>query len=221
MSLDSFDRTSVSWRQLLQKHRAIAVIRSRSLPLCLSMAKAVADGGIAQIEIAWNGDRPAESIARLRRELPECTIGAGTILNVVQLREAIDSGAQFLFSPHVNLELMRAAISHGRVPIVAGALSPTEILTAWQAGASCVKVFPIAAVGGVSYLKNLQGPLGEIPLIPTGGVTLENAKLFLEAGAIGVGLSSQLFPQSLVDAGNWSQISDRARAFLKSLELEV
>jgi 2-dehydro-3-deoxyphosphogluconate aldolase/(4S)-4-hydroxy-2-oxoglutarate aldolase len=127
------------------------------------------------------------------------------------LREAIDAGAQFLFTPHVDITLIRAA-EEADIPIVPGALSPTEMIAAINAGASCVKVFPIQAVGGVNYIKALQGPLGHIPLIPTGGVNLGNAKEFIKAGAIAVGLSGDLFPKALVEAGNWEGITQLAKS---------
>ena len=200
----------LSWLNLLQEFRAIAVIRCQDLQLGMAMAKAVAQGGMRLIEITWNSYQPAQLISNLRQELPHCTIGTGTILTLNQLKSAIACGAQFCFTPHVNLNLIETAIA-SNIPIVPGALSPTEIITAWQAGASCVKVFPVDAVGGVNYIQNLQGPLGEIPLIPTGGVTLDNALHFLEAGAIAVGLSGQLFPQKLLAAGDWQEISKRAR----------
>jgi 2-dehydro-3-deoxyphosphogluconate aldolase / (4S)-4-hydroxy-2-oxoglutarate aldolase len=103
------------------------------------------------------------------------------------------------------------------VPIVPGAFSPTEILTAWQAGATCVKVFPISGLGGVAYLRSLQGPLGHIPLIPTGGVTLENAKLFIAAGAIAVGLAGELFPKNLLENGDWEAIAKIVSNFSQNL----
>ena len=205
-----------SWLTQLQKHRAIAVIRYPQLELGSQMAKAVSSGGMQLIEITWNSDQPAELVRQLRSELPSATIGAGTILDLNQLREAIASGAQFLFCPHVDSALIQAAVEAG-VPIIPGALSPTEIVTAWQAGASCVKVFPVQSVGGVNYIKNLQDPLGQIPLIPTSGVTKENAGEFLEAGAIAVGLSSQLFPQQLVAARDWEGIAERAKSFYHQL----
>ncbi|MBD2184380.1 bifunctional 4-hydroxy-2-oxoglutarate aldolase/2-dehydro-3-deoxy-phosphogluconate aldolase [Planktothrix sp. FACHB-1355] len=197
------------WIKLLQQQRAIAVIRAQDLELGRQMAKAVAAGGMSLIEITWNSHKAPKLIAQLRSELPECTIGTGTLLNWEQMQQAIASGAQFLFTPHVNLTLIQAAVDAG-VPIVPGALSPTEIVTAHQAGASCVKVFPIQAVGGASYIRSLQGPLGHIPLIPTGGVTLENATEFLQAGAIAVGLAGELFPQQLVATGDWQGISCKA-----------
>ena len=205
-----------SWLTLLKKHRAIAVIRSSEKELALQMAKAVVAGGIQFIEITWNTHKADELIAELRSEFPTFSIGTGTLLNLEQLQQAIDCGAQFLFTPHTDLAMIKTAVDAG-VPIVPGAFSPTEILTAWQAGANCVKVFPISALGGAAYLQSLQGPLGHIPLIPTGGVTLENAKVFIDAGAIAVGLAGELFPKELVENGDWRAIGKIARTLTRNL----
>jgi 2-dehydro-3-deoxyphosphogluconate aldolase/(4S)-4-hydroxy-2-oxoglutarate aldolase len=202
-------KKSAFWRQLVEKYRAIAVIRASEKRQAILMAQAVARGGMPLIEITWNCDRAAETIARLRSQLSDCYIGTGTILTVEQLKEAIACGIQFCFTPHVNKQLIETAVAYD-IPIVAGALTPTEIVTAWQAGATCVKIFPVSAVGGVNYIKSLQGPLDGIPLIPTGGVTLENAEQFIAAGAIAVGLSSQLFPKKQLEAGNWDAIALQA-----------
>ena len=215
-SNDSLTPDLKVWRQRLQQHRAIAVIRSPHRERGLKLAQAIADGGMRLIEITWNSDQPAALIEQLRAELPECTVGTGTIMNVEQLQRAVDAGAEFLFSPHVDLKLIEAAVA-AQVPIIPGALSPTEIVRAWQAGASCVKVFPVQAVGGATYIKSLQGPLGQIPLIPTGGVTLDNATEFIEAGAIAVGLSSQLFPPRLVKEQNWKAIAQTANFLIQRL----
>lgn len=196
--------------------KAIAVIRAAKIEQAHHMAKAVASEGMQLIEVTWNSDRASELISQLRAELPACTVGTGTLLTLDQMEQAIAAGAQFLFTPHVDPLMIQAAVQKG-VPIIPGALSPTEIVTAWATGASCVKVFPVQAMGGVSYIKSLQGPLGHIPLIPTGGVTLENAKEFIAAGAIAVGLSGELFPQQLVAAENWDAIAQRARKLMEQL----
>ncbi|WP_250122409.1 bifunctional 4-hydroxy-2-oxoglutarate aldolase/2-dehydro-3-deoxy-phosphogluconate aldolase [Chroococcidiopsis sp. CCMEE 29] len=206
-----------SWLKLLQQTSAIAVIRAPKIDQGYQMAKAVASGGMQLIEITWNSDCPEQLISQLRSELPACTIGTGTLLTLDQMEQAIAAGAQFLFTPHVDPVMIQAAIHKG-LPIIPGALSPTEIVTAWLAGASCVKVFPVQAMGGASYIKSLQAPLGHIPLIPTGGVTLENAKEFLAAGALAVGLSGQLFPQQLVTSGNWEAIAQLAQTFMQQLK---
>ena len=200
----------------LQQHRAIAVIRSLDMTVGYHMALAVANGGVHWIEITWNSHRPAELITQLRQALPDCYIGAGTLLTVEQLHQAIASGAQFLFSPHTDPRMIQAAKT-AQIPMIPGALSPTEIVTAWQAGATAVKVFPIVSMGGVSYLKSLKAPLGQIPLIPTGGVTIKNAQDFIQAGAVAVGLSGDLFPSNLVTAQNWQGITQRARQLMQQV----
>ncbi|MBW4551665.1 MAG: bifunctional 4-hydroxy-2-oxoglutarate aldolase/2-dehydro-3-deoxy-phosphogluconate aldolase [Aphanocapsa sp. GSE-SYN-MK-11-07L] len=207
-----------AWLNLLRQHRAIAVIRSPNLDLGRQIAQAIAAGGIRLIEITWTSDRPAELIAQLRQDLPECQIGAGTLLDCDQMQQAIAAGASFLFSPHFQLDLVKFACDR-QVPVVPGCLSPTEIIAAWQAGASSVKVFPIQSMGGCQYLQALQAPLAGIPLIPTGGVTLANARAFVEAGAIGVGLASDLFPPDLIKTENWAGITQRAKLLVQSLVL--
>lgn len=198
--------------------QAIAVIRTAHVKPGLNMARAVAQGGMRLIEITWNSEQPAAQIESLCADLPGCVIGAGTLLNSRQVREAIAAGAKFLFTPHVDPALIQLSMQQG-VPMIPGALSPTEIVTAWQAGAASVKVFPIQSMGGVSYIKNLQGPLGHIPLIPTGGVTLQNARDFLQAGAIAVGLSGQLFPKAAIATQNWDLVTQQTQTLLQSLRV--
>lgn len=209
-------KSYLSWIRVLRQQRSLAVIRTPEREIGRKMAQAVAKGGMQLIEITWDSDRAFELIPQLRAELPHCKIGTGTLLNQEQLQKAIAVGAEFLFTPHVDLSLIATAVEAG-VPIIPGALTPTEIITAWQAGASCVKVFPVAAVGGANYIKNLQGPLGNIPLIPTGGVTVENASEFIQAGAIAVGLSGSLFAQDWITSGNWEAIAQRAKILQQHL----
>ncbi|MGF1492267.1 MAG: bifunctional 4-hydroxy-2-oxoglutarate aldolase/2-dehydro-3-deoxy-phosphogluconate aldolase [Microcoleaceae cyanobacterium] len=206
----------LDWIRLLQKYRVIAVIRSPQFHIGWQMAKSVIQGGVQLVEITWNSEFPEQLIAQLRSDFPESVIGAGTLLTLEDLQRAVDAGSQFLFSPHTNSQLIRAANQAG-VPIVPGAFSPTEIVTAWQAGADCVKVFPISALGGATYLKSLKGPLGQIPLIPTGGIRFDNAQGFLAVGAVAVGLSSDFFPKSLVETENWPAITQRTAQFLETI----
>jgi len=210
--------STLSWLSRVQQQRAIAVIRVIEHDLGVHLAKAVAEGGGELIEITWNSDRPAQLIQYLRDQLPHCVIGAGTLLTQSDLQDAIAAGAQFLFTPHVNVDLIQAAVAQ-QIPIVAGALSPTEIVMAWQAGATCVKVFPIQSVGGADYIRHICAPLGNIPLIPTGGVTLENARTFLEAGAIAVGLSGQLFPKEAIARSDWQVVTERVRRLMDEVRV--
>jgi 2-dehydro-3-deoxyphosphogluconate aldolase / (4S)-4-hydroxy-2-oxoglutarate aldolase len=208
------------WLALLKQHRAIAVIRSDDWTRGRGMARAVATAGMPLIEITWNSDRPAHLIDHLRETLPDCVIGAGTLLTLAQVREAIAAGAQYLFTPHVATDLIDLAVAQ-QIPLVAGALSPTEIVQAWQAGAASVKIFPVQAMGGVDYIRGLQGPLCQIPLVPTGGITVENAQQFLAAGAIAVGLSGNLFPAQAVSDRDWDRITHQAKRLLAGLSAEL
>ncbi len=207
---------SQSWLNLVKTHRAIAVIRAPSFSLGKQMAHAIAAGGIRLIEITWDSEEPAALITQLKSDLLDCVIGTGTILTIAQLKDAIAAGAEFVFSPHTNPDLIQVAVDE-EIPMIPGALTPTEIVTAWQAGASCVKVFPVQAVGGASYIRSLQAPLGNIPLIPTGGVTPENAEEFIQAGAIAIGLAGNLFPKAAIASGNWEQITEQANSLCGAL----
>lgn len=216
---------SRTWLELARHHRAIAVIRAPQFNLGQQMATAVAAGGIKLIEITWDSDRAADLISQLRIELPTCTIGTGTIFTTAQLKDAIAAGAEFAFSPHTDFDLIGLAVAQ-EIPMIPGALTPTEIVTAWQAGASSVKVFPVQAVGGANYIRALQQPLGQVPLIPTGGVTIATAKALIEAGAIAVGLSGGLFPKGVMtecdfrgDASySWALIQHQTRTLIQTLQ---
>lgn len=205
------------WLDVLVQQRAIAVVRASTQSVGHHMADAVISGGMELVEVTWNSDRPAELVRRLRAEHPTCWIGAGTILTLQDLREAIQAGAQFVFSPHTSPDLIQEAGQH-QVPVIPGALSPTEILTAWHAGATCVKLFPAHLIGGAAYVKSLRGPLGQIPVIPTGGITLDNASAYLQAGAIAVGLAGDLFPAEALLQENWPHITQQARLLMQRVQ---
>ena len=205
------------WLQLLKEQKAIAVIRCDEMDLAFKMAHAVSVGGINLIEITWNSDRPTRLVSRLREELPHCTIGAGTILNLHQLQEAVSAGAQFAFAPHFDLNLLNACLNRYQIPFVPGIFTPTEMVAAWQQGAKVVKVFPIKSLGGAEYIKCLQEPLNQIALIPTGGITITNARSMIDAGAIAIGISSNLFPKDAIALQNWSTITSRTKYLIDRL----
>ncbi len=209
-----------SWLTVVRQQRAIAVIRAPQFELGRQMARAISAGGMKLIEITWDSDRPAQLIRQLQSELPDCTIGTGTVLTLEHLQDAIAAKVAFVFTPHVNIELIRKAVDR-EVPIIPGALTPTEIVTAWQAGASSVKVFPVQALGGAGYIRSLQAPLGQIPLIPTGGVTFENAQDLIDAGAVAIGLAGNLFPKDALRSQNWAAITQQASTLMKLLNVPV
>lgn len=209
--------TQSDWLETVEYHRVIGVIRAPDLTLGLHMAQTIAQAGMSLIEVAWNSEQASLLVSKLRETLPNCQIGVGTVTSVDHLYDALAAGAQFCFCPHVNVDLIHTAVTQ-QIAIIPGALSPTEIVAAWQAGASSVKIFPVEMVGGSRYIKSLQGPLGHIPMIPTGGVSLENAADLITAGALGVGLSSYLFPKQALQLGDWLAVSRRTEQLLQHLQ---
>jgi 2-dehydro-3-deoxyphosphogluconate aldolase/(4S)-4-hydroxy-2-oxoglutarate aldolase len=206
-----------TWLATLKRHRAIALLRAPTFNTGVAMAKAAVEGGFGLIEVAWTSHEAATLVDHLRQFLPaDCWVGAGTVLTPDAAKAAIAAGVQFCFSPHTDANLIELC-QHHAIPVIPGALTPTEIVNAWQLGASSVKVFPCESMGGAAYLRHLQAPLPHIPLIPCGGVTVAAARAYLDAGAIAIGVSSSLFPQSLVAAKNWEAITERSRHLLQQL----
>jgi len=174
----------------LSRTGVVAVIRAASVDAALACSHALVRGGVTGIEITFSTPGAADAIARARRELPNALIGAGTVLDRASLEAACDAGALFLVSPHTDEQLLDAARER-HVPFLAGALTPTEVVRAWQAGAACVKLFP-GSVVGPSYVKALRGPLPHIPLMPTGGVDEKNLGEWFAAGVVAVGMGGAL-----------------------------
>src|SRR5258705_2143701 len=140
-------------------------------------------------------------------------VGAGTVLNAEAARRCIDAGAQFLVSPGLNLQTVELAVREGKL-MMAGALTPTEVITAWEAGSDFVKVFPCGQVGGAKYIKALKCPLPPIPLVPTGGVNLNTAAEFIEAGAAALGIGGELVQADALKSGKSQIIVENARKFV-------
>ncbi len=207
---------SEAWLDLLQQERAIAVIRAPNIATGVAMAQAVYAGGLRLIEVTWGSREPDRLIQTLRQCLPNAVIGAGTIIQKCEFEQARQSGAQFIFAPGTDAEMIAAAVA-AQLPIIPGALTPTEILTAWHLGATCVKVFPIQAMGSANYLRSLCIPLADIPLVPTGGVTLANAAEMIAAGAIAVGLAGDLFPKAAIAAGQWDIVQSQTQRLVARL----
>jgi 2-dehydro-3-deoxyphosphogluconate aldolase/(4S)-4-hydroxy-2-oxoglutarate aldolase len=207
-----------AWLHKLQQERLVAVIRVSEPEFGWQMAKTAAAAGIGLIEITWNSPAAAELISQLAQALPDCWIGSGTILSLAQLEAALAVGVKFLFMPHTDPQIIQVGAER-QIPMIPGAFSPSEIVAAWQAGAAAVKVFPIQTLGGTTYLQHLRGPLGHIPLIPTGGIHLDHAQHFLAAGAVAVGLGGNLFPEDLVRARDWATIQTRLENFVQMLRM--
>jgi 2-dehydro-3-deoxyphosphogluconate aldolase/(4S)-4-hydroxy-2-oxoglutarate aldolase len=197
--------------RMIEEDGVVAVVRLDDLSAAAPLAEALANGGVRSIEFTYTNPGAGEAIAAARAALGErALIGAGSVLDPETARAAILSGAAFVVTPTVNLRTIELCHRYG-VPTVIGALTPTEILTAWEAGATYVKVFP-ASLGGPRYLKDVLGPLPQVKLIPTGGVSADNAADFIRAGAVAVALGGNLVDAKTVAAADWPALTERARA---------
>ena len=193
----------------------VPVVRASSSREALIAAEAVCQGGIPIVEITMTVPGAVEVIRELSKSsASEVLIGAGTVLDPETARRCLDAGAQFLVSPGLNLQTVELAVRE-KILIMAGALTPTEVITAWNAGSDFVKIFPCGQVGGAKYIKALRGPLPQIPLVPTGGVNLNTAAEFIEAGAAALGIGGELVQAEALKSGKSQVIADNARKFVE------
>jgi 2-dehydro-3-deoxyphosphogluconate aldolase/(4S)-4-hydroxy-2-oxoglutarate aldolase len=194
------------------------VIRASSAQQALTAIDAVAKGGISVIEVTMTVPGANKVIEDVRKSMgDDVLVGAGTILNAEAARQSLHAGAQFLVSPGFDESTVAFARSKD-VLMIAGALTPTEVISAWNAGADFIKIFPCSAVGGASYIKALKGPLPQVPLIPTGGVNLKTAADFIKAGSEALGIGGELILASALNAGMPQAISDLARQYLAIIQ---
>jgi 2-dehydro-3-deoxyphosphogluconate aldolase/(4S)-4-hydroxy-2-oxoglutarate aldolase len=192
----------------------VPVVRASSSAEARAAAEAVCKGGIPVVEITMTVPGAVEVIRELAKHASgELLVGAGTVLNPEQAQRCLDAGAQFLVSPGFNAKTVALAAAE-KILIMAGALTPTEVIAAWDSGADFVKIFPCGTVGGAKYIKALKGPLPEIPMVPTGGVNLQTAAEFLEAGAAALGIGGELVHPGHLKSGNTEAIVDAARKFV-------
>lgn len=194
----------------------IAVMRGTTAETVLHIARAVRAGGVEVLEVTVDSPGALHLLEAVTRELgDEALVGAGTVLDAETARAALLAGAQFLFTPTANPAVAEMGNRYG-IPVILGALTPTEIVAAYSAGAAAVKVFP-AVVLGPEYLRQVRAPLPHIPLIPTGGIDLENVRAFIAAGAAAVGVGSSLLDRRLIQAGDWRGLAERARQFTEAV----
>ena len=195
----------------LRRSRLVAVIRAATPAAALAASHAVADGGLTLIEVTYSvPDAP-----RVMRELTAragIIVGAGTVLTRDQARQALDAGARFIIAPNFSAAVAQEALSAG-VMYCPGAYTTTEIITARDAGAHVLKVYPVGIAGGPAYIQVIRDPLPDIPLLAAGGTNLDNVLPFLNAGCVGVGLGASLADPKLAAAGDVAEITRRARAF--------
>ncbi|HEY8290939.1 MAG TPA: bifunctional 4-hydroxy-2-oxoglutarate aldolase/2-dehydro-3-deoxy-phosphogluconate aldolase [Thermomicrobiales bacterium] len=197
--------------------RLVAVIRAERPEDALFAVRAMAAAGVQGIEITFTVPNAAASIREAIAALPpDVIVGAGTVLTESQAHDALDAGARFLVSPIGDAWLVERGHAHG-AQVAIGGLTPTEIVAAARAGADYVKVFPGESLGGPAYIKHLRGPLPDIPLMVTGGVTRENAALYLAAGAQSVGLGGDLMPKAMIRDRDFDGLVAHARGVVASV----
>ena len=194
----------------------VAVVRADSPDALVQVAQAIGRGGIGAVEITMTTPGALDVIGECANRLgDEILLGAGTVLDPETARAAILAGAEYIVTPTLNPDVITLCRRYDKV-IIPGALTPTEILTAWECGADIVKVFPATAVGP-RYFKDVKAPLPQIDLIPTGGVDLDNAGDFIRAGACAIAVGGNLVDKAAVAAGEWQVLTDTARKYVETV----
>jgi len=192
----------------------VPVIRVSSPRHAIAAAKAVHAGGISIVEITMTVPGAVEVITELSNKMgKDVLVGAGTVLDATTAQQCLDAGAEFLVSPGFDPEIVELAQRQDKL-VIAGALTPTEVIAAWKAGSDFVKVFPCSPVGGPKYIKALRGPLPHIPLVATGGINLCTAAEFIYAGAAALGVSGELSSMAALESGDTTSITSAARRYV-------
>jgi 2-dehydro-3-deoxyphosphogluconate aldolase/(4S)-4-hydroxy-2-oxoglutarate aldolase len=201
----------------IERVGVVALIRAESAETTIELCRALAEGGVTTCEITMTTPGALEAIASATAELGErCTVGVGTVLDAETARMAILAGAEFVVSPCLDVATIAMAHRYDKV-VIPGALTPTEVVAAWSAGADVVKIFP-ANHFGPRYFADLRGPLPQIRLTPTGGVDLDTTPAWIAAGAVAVGVGSALARPDLIAAGAWSDLSELAARYVAAVE---
>ncbi|WP_216829148.1 bifunctional 4-hydroxy-2-oxoglutarate aldolase/2-dehydro-3-deoxy-phosphogluconate aldolase [Alkalihalobacterium elongatum] len=200
----------------IKENGVVAIIRGAAPENIFEIAKALSEGGVKTLEITVETPKVMSLIESVRSKFPNLIVGAGTVLDPETARAAILAGSQFIFSPTVNEETIRLTKRYGVISIP-GALTPTEILTAYEHGADVIKVFP-ANIYGPSYLKDVHGPLPHIPLMPTGGIDLHNVTDYIQTGAVAVGLGSALVnTKKTMTKEYFDELTKKAASFVEAV----
>jgi 2-dehydro-3-deoxyphosphogluconate aldolase/(4S)-4-hydroxy-2-oxoglutarate aldolase len=203
--------------QTLERVGLIPVLRARNAAQAHAVVQAMIAGGVTVVEVTMTVPGAVDILKDLKKEYgAKLLLGSGTVTTAAQAEATIEAGAEFVVSPSFHPAVVAKTRSLGKLSIP-GALTPTEVITAWEAGADYVKIFPCSAMGGASYLKSLLAPFPQLKLIPTGGVTLETAASFLRAGARALGVGSDLVNLAAIDGGTPQLITEAARAYLNLL----
>jgi 2-dehydro-3-deoxyphosphogluconate aldolase/(4S)-4-hydroxy-2-oxoglutarate aldolase len=189
----------------------VAILRATDAGRFLEAGRVLYEGGVRAIEVTLTSAGALDAFGRLAEELPaDAMLGVGTVRSAADAEAALTAGAAYLVAPDFRPEMVAFAVQRG-IPVVPGALTPTEVAAAWAAGATAVKVFPVSAVGGPAYLKAVRAPLPEVPLVPTGGVGIDDIGAYLAAGAAAVGIGSPLLGDAGDPGGDLDALAGRAR----------
>lgn len=194
----------------------LPVLRADNAEQGFALAEAILEGGVDVLEVTMTVPGAVGLITRLVKEKPSILIGAGTVLDAETAKACVGEGAQFIVSPAFDAKTVEFC-RREEIAVLPGALTPTEVLAAWNAGADIIKVFPASAMGGASYLRSLRAPLPQIKVIPTGGVSLSTAMDFLEAGAYALGIGADLVNTKAIDAGTPEVVTEQARRYMAIL----
>jgi 2-dehydro-3-deoxyphosphogluconate aldolase/(4S)-4-hydroxy-2-oxoglutarate aldolase len=203
--------------EIIEHVGLIPVLRAKNSKQAHAVVQAMIAGGVTVVEVTMTVPGAIDVLKELKQEYgAKLLLGSGTVTTASEAQATINAGAEFVVSPSLHPEVISATKTNGKLSIP-GALTPTEVITAWRAGADYVKIFPCSAMGGASYLKSVLAPFPFLKLIPTGGVTLETAASFIQSGARALGVGSDLVNLAAVDAGHPETITETARAYLKVL----
>ena len=201
----------MSFLERLAAAPVVAILRAATADRFAEVARVLRDAGVANLELTLTSRGALAAFAGVRAELPDgVLLGVGTVRSAADVDAAVDAGAAYLVTPLFRPDVVARA-KQRRVPVIAGALTPSEIDAAWAAGAAAVKVFPVSAVGGPAYVTAVRAPLPEVPLVPTGGVGLDDVGAYLAAGAVAVGVGSPLLGDAGEAGGDLDRLADRAR----------
>jgi 2-dehydro-3-deoxyphosphogluconate aldolase / (4S)-4-hydroxy-2-oxoglutarate aldolase len=203
--------------EIIERVGLIPVLRAKSVTQGRAVVDAMVAGGVTVVEVTMTVPGAIDLIKELQKAYgSQLLLGSGTVTTADQAQATIDAGAEFVVSPSLHPEVISKTKANKKISCP-GALTPTEVINAWDAGADYVKIFPCSAVGGASYLKSLLAPFPHLKLIPTGGVTLDTAASFIKAGARALGVGSDLVNLAAVDSGHAGSITETARAYLRVL----
>lgn len=195
----------------------IAVVRKIEPSKTLKVIESLVKGGVTGLEITIDSDDALSLIKKAKEEFgTEAVVGAGTVLDGIAARDAIAAGAEFIFAPTLSKETIQVSNRYGKI-VIPGVMTPTEMLQAYEWGADAVKIFPASVVGS-KFIKDVKGPLGHIPIVPTGGINLDNVGEFIRAGAIAVGVGGSLMNIQYIEDSNWEALTELAEQFTDTVK---